>query len=73
MILVEQGVVTMVRERETAKIYVFTPRTRVTHPTVREEDRALASASSERFADAGSGSAWYHEAAIREADRGRKR
>jgi len=57
---------------ESAKIYQFPARIRATVGGHREELKPAAELTSPRAAKAACGSAWYHEEAVREAERVRK-
>jgi hypothetical protein len=57
-------------QRDTAKIYVFPARGRFATPDPREAFRR--EAASLRNAPAPCSGSWYHEEAIREAERNRK-
>ena len=57
----------------TAKIYQFPARGRAGIGERREQAKPVAELAPQHVADAASGSGWYHEAAIQEAERGRKR
>jgi hypothetical protein len=57
----------------TAKIYRFPAGGRAGIGERREQVKPIADVKSQQFADAADGSGWYHEAAIQEAERARKR
>ena len=59
--------------RETARIYQFPVRDRATKVNHRESQKKVAELAAARVADAEFGSGWYHEAAIQDAERARKR
>jgi hypothetical protein len=58
---------------QTAKIYQFPARGKAAIGENRQQPKPMADLASQRFADAAAGSAWYHEAAVQEAERARKR
>ena len=60
-------------ERETAKIYQFPIRNRVTETGRRDGQKRIADLATSRLPQAVSGSGWYHEAAIQEAEHNLKR
>ena len=57
--------------RQDAKIYIFPVRDRIEANRRKETARSAAAANAWVYEVAGSG-AWYHEAAIKDEDRGRK-
>jgi Protein of unknown function (DUF2735) len=57
----------------TAEIYQFPAGGKSGLGVRREPVKPIADLKPERFADAAAGSGWYHEAAIQEAERARKR
>jgi Protein of unknown function (DUF2735) len=59
--------------RETAKIYTFPKRPRTADSGRRETSTATIEAMPVRLATTACGEAWYHEAAVEDADRDRKR
>jgi hypothetical protein len=58
---------------ESAKIYTFPKRARVKADTHGDQANSVVSLASPRKANIAVGSGWYHEAAIEEAERDRKR
>jgi hypothetical protein len=59
--------------RESAKIYQFPSRISTTVDGHRDEVKSATTLTSPRVAEAASGSGWYHDAAVKEAERARKR
>jgi hypothetical protein len=57
----------------TAKIYRFPAGGKAGIGERREQMKSIADLKPQQFADAAAGSGWYHEAAIQEAERARKR
>lgn len=57
----------------TAKIYEFPKGGRAGLTSRREDCRIPVVPASQRFADAAFGGSWYHEEAVRDADRSDKR
>ena len=57
----------------TAKIYQFPVRGKAGIVENREKAKPATDLTSQRFADAADASSWYHEAAVQEAERARKR
>ena len=57
----------------TAKIYQFPAGGKAGLGDGREQVKPIADLKPQRFVDAAGGSGWYHEAAIQEAERARKR
>ncbi|WP_336491352.1 DUF2735 domain-containing protein [Methylobacterium nigriterrae] len=58
--------------RETAKIYQFPVKARAASGTARDDGQAGAEMRSRSVVATSAGSAWYHEAAVQEAERPRK-
>jgi Protein of unknown function (DUF2735) len=58
--------------RESAKIYVFPARGRMPVGEPREKARPTADIAALRLPEVTSGSAWYHEDAVRDSEQARK-
>jgi hypothetical protein len=59
-------------DRGSAEIYQFPPRGRFAVTIQRDESKSASAVATSRFATMALGGSWYHEEAIREADRARK-
>jgi hypothetical protein len=58
--------------RESAKIYQFPTRAPLSGNGLRGKTKSAAELKTAQFAEVSFGSGWYHEAAIRDADRNHK-
>ncbi len=56
-------------QRESAQVYKFPARGRFATDGAREQSNTVAKFASARIVKAASGSGWYHDAAIEEAER----
>jgi hypothetical protein len=64
---------TMSHDRRSAEIYQFPPRGRVAAGSKDDEVKPASGIAASRLATTAFGGNWYHEEAIRDAERARKR